>query len=173
LYLPQNERSTAVLAMIDPKMLEITYTNCGHPPMVLSNGKEVRTLSGVGEVLGNPDCFHNEWECKTASFSEDEAILIYSDGIAPVDSTPSRWIQSMKRKLKSTPQSFPLLVAEQIRENRKAFKTRHESEDDITAIILNYVGEKVEISEVDQEETTEQETTETPTLRIQDLPNAS
>ena len=77
--LPQNRFATAVIGWLDPDGT-LTLANAGHcPPLVVRADGTVEEIASTGPIAG---VFPNaRWWSTTTQLGENDALLLYSDGV--------------------------------------------------------------------------------------------
>lgn len=136
----ENEKSMFVsyfLGKLNLKDGTLIYTNAGHLPPMVRNGKESKKLDGVhGPVLGAVEEFtYQEGRIK---LDKGECLLLYTDGVTEAMNT--RQEQYTENRLmqfinsKSSGDSRALVEA--LRNDLAAFAGKEEQSDDITVIAM-------------------------------------
>lgn len=135
--LRKNENCTSMIALIDPYAKEVTLTSAGHPGALIIGPKALRYVTTAGERLGGELIGEAKWVPRTESISDDDMLVIYSDGIVPVGATVLAWAGQLKKKIASGNASQPeLLLMRTLHENKRAFMKDPSNEDDMTLIML-------------------------------------
>jgi hypothetical protein len=135
--LRKNENCTSMIALIDPYAKEVTLTSAGHPGALIIGPKALRYVTTAGERLGGELIGEAKWVPRTESISDDDMLVIYSDGIVPVGATVLAWAGQLKKKIASGSASQPeLLLMRTLHENKRAFMKDPSNEDDMTLIML-------------------------------------
>jgi sigma-B regulation protein RsbU (phosphoserine phosphatase) len=132
---------TISYATIDVARGQLAYSNAGHPPPILQHADgNLEVLRHHGPVIGIGS---------GATFSQEEKklmpgdkLILYTDGILD-HQNPSGELFGQKRLLKSLQQhkDAPLQQTTQLIKNRLyEFSNSENSEDDITLMMIEYVG---------------------------------
>ena len=73
------EFATLFYGMLNPDNMTLTYSNCGHEPVLLLRNNKITKLSIGGMVLGVDA--NQRYESETVKLLKDDVLLIYSDGL--------------------------------------------------------------------------------------------
>ncbi|WP_405422603.1 PP2C family protein-serine/threonine phosphatase [Streptomyces erythrochromogenes] len=81
---PMERFATALLVQIPHEGRRIDILNCGHPPPLLLNRGELRTLESVtpSPLLSLADLIGDQYSIDSFDFAPDDLLLLYTDGIA-------------------------------------------------------------------------------------------
>lgn len=134
--LRKNENCTAMMALVDPYLNEVSITSAGHPGALLINEKGLRYVTTPGERLGGELMGEAKWTAKTESFTDTDLLAIYSDGIVPVGATVLGWAGQLKKKILGHEGKPELMLMNTLHANKRAFMNDPVNEDDMTLILL-------------------------------------
>lgn len=139
--LRKNENCTAMMALVDPYLNEVSITSAGHPGALLINDKGLRYVTTPGERLGGELMGEAKWTAKTERFGLDDLLVIYSDGIVPVGTTVLGWAGQLKKKILASEDKPEIMLMNALHANKRAFLADPSNEDDMTVILLRRTGE--------------------------------
>ncbi len=135
--LRKNENCTAMIALIDPYARELTVTSAGHPGALIIGSKALRYVTTAGERLGGDLMGEAKWNPRTEPLSDEDLVVIYSDGIVPVGGTVLGWAGQLKKKIVAGTVGQPeLFLLKTLHDNKRAFMKDPSNEDDMTLIML-------------------------------------
>jgi serine phosphatase RsbU (regulator of sigma subunit) len=138
LALRSNENCTAIFLMLDCSNQMITVCSAGHPGALIAGGSQLEYLTGRGDRLGasRPQ---EPWTGQSTHLKPGSLVVVFSDGVVPVGKTVSTWMAALARQLKRPgPRPLSLVLADQVRENRRSFRKSARTEDDITVLAIAY-----------------------------------
>ena len=143
LALRSNENCTAIFLMLDASQEGLTLCAAGHPGALLSNGQKLEYLTSRGDRLG-VGTSTEPWAAQSVGLAPGSYVVIFSDGLVPAGKTLSSWVSGlMRQQRKEAGPSLPLLLANQVRENRRSFRRTVRIEDDITLLAIGYADAAV------------------------------
>lgn len=156
--LGKNDACTAVLSLFDPITGELTYTTCGHPGVLVQNPsdgkiKYCRTAGGGLGVTANGEKTAASWPAGTATLEVDARVCLYSDGLVPLDVPLTTWLRQIERALKKSDEPLIKNLTRQLRDNKRAFRSRPGEEDDITLVVIHQkslLSEKTSVPKQDE-----------------------
>ncbi len=73
------EFATLFYGVINPDNMTLTYSNCGHDPVLLVRNNKITKLITGGMVLGVD--VNQRYETETVKLKKNDILLIYSDGL--------------------------------------------------------------------------------------------
>ncbi|PLX22369.1 MAG: serine/threonine protein phosphatase [Ignavibacteria bacterium] len=142
---------TMLLAILNVKTGEFTYSNAGHnPPYILRRGGELERLAELhGAVLGAMEgMVYKEAEAKLHA---DDGILLYTDGLTEAMDTErnlfseERLVTLLESSTAKTAQELVTELVDAVHE----FETGAMQADDITVLMLWFAGYHGEIPKLD------------------------
>lgn len=150
LALRKNENCTAIFCLLHRSSRKVHLASAGHPGAFVSNGKSLAYFTSHGERLGvmpipdtsssadSPEATKSgAWAGASRTLDETESLILYSDGIVPVGKTVSAWAAGLKRELRSSESGgISSALIRQLKENRRAFRSSRNVEDDMTVVII-------------------------------------
>lgn len=121
---------------INTSTLESEIVNCGNPPVILFDGKEVYEINPKGTILG---IFDNvEIETFKFKLTKDTLILMFSDGITDVMKSPKEIstdeIEYIKNLVKSI--KVPQIIWSEIMNHINKYKEKSNLLDDVTISMI-------------------------------------
>jgi serine phosphatase RsbU (regulator of sigma subunit) len=150
LALRSNENCTAIFMLFDASTRSVTVCSAGHPGALLWNGDRFEYLMGRGDRLG-AGIPEQPWVAITKELRPGSLVVVFSDGLVPIGKTVSSWISGLSRQVRRDQHKpFGLMLAQQVRENRRAFKTSVRAEDDITVVAVGFAAEEQQASAPDE-----------------------
>ena len=128
----------SLAAMVfDPEENSISYLTAGHPGIIICNNEKFHYLTSTGNRPGNP-ADEPKWESKSIRLEGNSSVYLYTDGIAPIGGSVSRWASRLKKDwIKSEEKDLNSLLIKQLRTNHREFRKDRSIEDDLTLIILS------------------------------------
>lgn len=135
---------TMVVAMLDTRTGELTYTNAGHTaPLVLNQSGQVEKLSGRhGMAVGIEDVCYSE---DTVKLDTTKAVVFYTDGVTEARDpeghlfSEQRLVEWLARQSGQPPQQ----VIDSLTSEVENFESGAPHADDVTLLSLRYHGEAV------------------------------
>lgn len=146
---------TLFYVIIDSKQRRINYASAGHNPMILYRQRTNKTYYlnprgfPVGISLPDADLFKKSIESDTIQLSEDDILLLYTDGIT--EAMNSRREMFGEERLLDVIRKSGHLKAEEFIKTLKveinSFTEGHEQSDDITVVAIKEKStpEKIEL----------------------------
>ncbi len=147
---------TLFYVIIDSKRRRINYASAGHNPMILSRQGTKKTYYlnprgfPVGISLPDADLFKNSIESDTIQLSEDDILLLYTDGIT--EAMNSRRAMFGEERLLDAIQKHGHLKADEfinkLKDEIHSFTEGYEQSDDITVVAIKEKStqEKIELT---------------------------
>jgi phosphoserine phosphatase RsbU/P len=137
--------TTAFLAEIDPRTLEMRYVNAGHNDPILRRGSgQIERLASGGPPFGLPLFTDHEiaYASGTVQLQSGDLLFIFTDGVAEAvneagdEFTESRIISSIG----SMPTQSAAGILERVMSDVNSFVGYARQHDDITALVLRIVA---------------------------------
>lgn len=147
---------TLFYVIIDSKRRRINYASAGHNPMILARQGTKKTYYlnprgfPVGISLPDPDLFKKSIESDTIQLSEDDILLLYTDGITEAMNN-RREMFGEERLLDVIRNNGHLKVDEfinKLKDEIHSFTEGYEQSDDITVVAIKEKStqEKIELT---------------------------
>ncbi|MFX0208953.1 MAG: PP2C family protein-serine/threonine phosphatase, partial [Candidatus Hodarchaeota archaeon] len=147
---------TLFYVIVDSKKRRINYASAGHNPMILFRQGTKKTYYlnprgfPVGISLPDPELFKNSIESDTIQLTEDDILLIYTDGITEAMNN-GRELFSEERLLDAV-RKYGNLPAQdfidKLKDEIHSFAEGYEQSDDITVVAIKErsTPEKIELN---------------------------
>jgi serine phosphatase RsbU (regulator of sigma subunit)/anti-sigma regulatory factor (Ser/Thr protein kinase)/TolA-binding protein len=147
---------TLFYVIVDSKKRRINYASAGHNPMILFRQGTKKTYYlnprgfPVGISLPDPELFKNSIESDTIQLTEDDILLIYTDGITEAMNN-GRELFSEERLLDAV-RKYGNLPAQdfidKLKDEIHSFAEGYEQNDDITVVAIKErsTPEKIELN---------------------------
>lgn len=134
---------TCVVAILDPETGELVVATAGHPPAFIvprskSQGN-MRSLGTVGPGLGTED--NPQYVNEQITMVPGDMFLVFSDGLLDCgDGKRSFGVRRLRQALESLRDTHPNLVRDQLWLRLKAMRNAAPLTDDVTYVLLRYLG---------------------------------
>ncbi len=138
--LPEEHFVTAFFAWFDFRSGRLHYANAGHPSAYLRSPmgclSELETTSPLLGIL--PEVTH---DCAVAEVESGSWLLAYTDGLTETQGAQGKqWgTVEMTELLRSSGQTAPSQVVDQVLERAAVFRNGQSQQDDITIMLAKYV----------------------------------
>lgn len=131
---------TVFLARLDPGSLTLTYVNAGHNPPVVARDGTVLWLRPTAPAIGLAEEFHPRME--TVSFSEGDALLLYTDGVTEVlnGSNEEFGQDRLADLVRDNREQTALDLLQAVRQAASSFGDNRPLVDDVTLVALKVSG---------------------------------
>lgn len=131
---------TVFLARLDSGSLTLTYVNAGHNPPVAARNGTILWLRPTAPAIGLAEEFHPRME--TVSFSEGDALLLYTDGVTEVlnGSNEEFGQQRLAELVRANREQTALDLLQAVRQAASTFGDNRPLVDDVTLVALKVSG---------------------------------
>lgn len=133
---------SSIYGYISKRSGEVVFCRAGHPSLMISSisGIEEYTPAGCGLGLTYSDIFETTLEEKCIKLEQDDAIILYTDGITEAKNSESEdfGIQKLKEVIQNNNRETAESLSSAIIKEVTTFSEHNTQHDDITLVIIKW-----------------------------------
>jgi serine phosphatase RsbU (regulator of sigma subunit) len=115
------------------------FCSAGHPNALVWDGTALGSLLSTGPGLGiQSEEQSPNWSGSTQTIAKEAKVVLFSDGIFPLEEGASRGVQTMRRTIKQKKGAITIerILGERFLATRRIYRGDSSQEDDMTLLIL-------------------------------------